>query len=259
MSTFVVIAFYKFVTLEHYEDLKEPLLKAMNQHAIKGTFILAHEGINTTFAGNESSVLAFVAELESLIPELKGISFRKTYHDTNPFSKAKVKLRKEIVTMGVLDVRPQEMTGMHVSPEEWNTLLASPDVVLVDTRNDYECVLGTFKGALNPKTDNFREFPEYVKEKLLDKKDKKIAMFCTGGVRCEKSTAYLLSLGFKNVYQLEGGILAYLERIAKEEQVWEGDCFVFDDRVALDAHLDGLAEGTLDKEWKNQYLEKKNG
>ena len=159
--------------------------------------------------------------------------FKETFDDTMPFEKAKVKFRKEIVTLGVADIDPLKYSGIRVSPEEWNQLISSPEVLLIDTRNTYEVELGTFKNAIDPKTENFRDFPEFVTNHLLDKKDKKIAMCCTGGIRCEKSTAYLKKLGFEHVYQLEGGILNYFDKIPAEHSLWEGGCFVFDERIAI--------------------------
>jgi UPF0176 protein len=233
---YTVCALYKFVLLENYQTLKAPLLKEMLRLGIRGTLLLAKEGINGTIAGKASSIkklfhwLAQTAGLEE-------IDNKESYTDTMPFKRTKVKLKKEIVTLGVPDISPTECVGQYVDPKEWNALISSPDVVLVDTRNDYEVDIGTFKNALNPKTETFRDFPKYVDDALKNDKDKKIAMFCTGGIRCEKSTALLLKKGFKEVYHLKGGILKYIEEIPKEESLWEGECFVFDDRVAVDHAL----------------------
>ena len=213
--------------------MKEPLLSAMKEHNLLGTILLASEGINGSFAGEPEDV-HFLYEFLRIDPRFSDLSFRERYDDLMPFEKAKVKFRKEIVTLGVPGIDPLENTGTRVLPEEWNNLISDPNVILIDTRNDYEVELGTFKYAINPKTENFRDFPEYVKTNLLDKKDKKIAMCCTGGIRCEKSTSYLKSLGFENVYQLEGGILNYMETIPAEQSLWEGSCFVFDERIAID-------------------------
>ncbi|MGQ3890923.1 oxygen-dependent tRNA uridine(34) hydroxylase TrhO [Legionella sp. CNM-4043-24] len=251
MNTYVIAAFYRFTPISDYEDLKQPLLTLMKEQNIKGTIILASEGVNGTFCGERAAVEALYAFMRA-IPGLADLFFRETFDSVNPFEKAKVKLRKEIVTMGVASIDPLAQTGTHVDPEEWNTLISDPDVVLVDTRNDYEFKLGTFEGAINPLTDNFRDFPEYVKTQLLDKKDKKIAMFCTGGIRCEKSTAYLMQLGFDKVYQLNGGILNYMASIPQEKSRWQGSCFVFDERVALDHSLKSLEKGSIDTEWKNK-------
>ena len=233
MKKYIIASFYKFVPLHDYENMKVPLLTIMREHNILGTIILADEGINGGFAGTPDDVL-FLYEYLRIDPRLSDLNFKETYDDLMPFDKAKVKFRKEIVTLGVAGVNPLKCTGTRVLPAEWNTLLNDPALVLIDTRNDYEVELGTFKNAINPNTENFRDFPEYVKNNLLDKKDKKIAMFCTGGIRCEKSTSYLLSLGFQDVYQLEGGILNYLDSIPTENSLWEGRCFVFDERIAID-------------------------
>ncbi len=232
MKEYIIAAFYKFVPLHNHEEMKVPLLAAMQEHRIWGTIILAQEGINGGFAGKPDDVASLYAYLR-LDPRLSDLCFKETYNDLMPFEKAKVKFRKEIVTLGIEGVNPLESTGQRVSPEEWNNLISDPDVLVVDTRNTYEVELGTFKNAINPNTENFRDFPEYVKNNLMDKKNKKIAMFCTGGIRCEKSTAYLKNLGFSDVYQLEGGILNYLESTPDKNSLWEGTCFVFDERIAI--------------------------
>ena len=255
MNSYVIATFYKFAPLNSYELMREPLLKIMRDNNVKGTIILASEGVNGSFCGKKEELLPLINHLRDY-PNLHDLVFKETYDEFNPFDKAKVKLRKEIVTLGVVDVNPNEVTGEHLNPEEWNELIADPDVVIVDTRNDYEVKLGTFKRALNPETDNFRDFPAFVEENLLSSKDKKIAMFCTGGIRCEKSTAYLKKLGFNDVYQLNGGILNYLDSIPTEESLWEGSCFVFDDRVALDDKLKSHEKGSIDSEWKNLHRKK---
>jgi UPF0176 protein len=233
MKKYIIASFYKFVPLNDFEDMKVPLLAAMKEYDILGTILLAHEGINGSFAGTPDNVNSLYNYLRRE-PRFADLYFRERQDDLMPFEKAKVKFRKEIVTLGVPGIDPLLSTGTRVSPEEWNNLLADPDVVVIDTRNDYEFELGTFKNALNPNTENFRDFPAYVKNNLLDKKDKKVAMFCTGGIRCEKSTAYLKQLGFNDVYQLDGGILNYLDSIPTEQSLWEGRCFVFDERIAID-------------------------
>ena len=233
MKKYVIASFYKFVPLHDYENMKVPLLNAMREHALLGTIILAHEGINGSFAGHPDDVL-FLYEYFRIDPRFADLSFTERYDDLMPFDKAKVKFRKEIVTLGVAEIDPLKCTGTRVSPTEWNALIADPAVLVIDTRNDYEVELGTFKRAISPNTENFRDFPDYVKANLLDKKDKKIAMFCTGGIRCEKSTSYLKHLGFEDVYQLDGGILNYLESVPSEESLWEGSCFVFDERIAIE-------------------------
>lgn len=236
MKKMVITAFYKFVSLEDFETLREPFLAKMHEFNIKGTIILASEGINGSFAGNRVSMDLFYSFIQQ-DARLADLNFKETFDEENPFEKAKVKLRNEIVTMGIGQINPLTSAGTYLKPDEWNELIQDPDVVLIDTRNDYEFELGTFKNAVNPHTENFRDFPEYVHTHLLDKKDKKIAMFCTGGIRCEKSTAYLKDLGFEKVYHLQDGILNYLEKMPKDSSLWEGQCFVFDNRVAVDEQL----------------------
>ena len=232
MKKYTIASFYKFIPLTDYEAMKDPILSAMKENNILGTIILAHEGINGSFAGYHEDVL-FLYEFLKIDPRLSDLYFRERTDDLMPFDKAKVKFRKEIVTLGINDLDPLTSTGVHVSPNEWNELISDPEVLTIDTRNDYEVEFGTFKNAINPNTENFRDFPEFVNNNLIDKKDKKIAMFCTGGIRCEKSTSYLLSLGFKNVYQLNGGILNYLDVVPENESLWQGKCFVFDERIAI--------------------------
>jgi UPF0176 protein len=236
MKKFVIAAFYKFVSLEDYETLREPMLIQMHEHDIKGTIILASEGINGSFAGTRESINGFYQVIRE-DKRLSDIEFKETFDEENPFDKSKVKLRNEIVTMGIKHVDPLKLAGTYLNPEEWNELIQDPETVIIDTRNDYEYDLGTFKNAINPHTENFRNFPDYVQKHLLDKKEKKIAMFCTGGIRCEKSTAYLKDLGFSKVYHLHHGILNYIEKMSQEKSLWEGQCFVFDNRVAVDEHL----------------------
>lgn len=255
MKPYIIVTFYKFIPLDLYESMKEPLLSCMKKNQVTGTMILASEGINGSFCGTREEITPLIDFMHSY-PQIADLAFRESYHESNPFKKAKVKLRKEIVTMGVANIDPNHLPGTHLNAEEWNALINDPEVVLIDTRNDYEFALGTFKAAINPVTENFRDFPEYVEEHLSDKKDKKIAMFCTGGIRCEKSTAYLRTIGFKEVYQLNGGILGYLEAMPEEKSLWEGSCFVFDDRVALDHQLNGYPAGTIDSEWKNNHKKK---
>lgn len=236
MSNVVVCALYKFVTLENFEEIRPSLLEAMEQNAIRGTLLLAREGINGTVAGRREGIDALLFWLNNQ-PGLENISYKESYDENMPFYRTKVKLKKEIVTMGVEGIDPNKVVGTYVKPKDWNALISDPDVVLIDTRNDYEVQIGTFKNAVNPKTDTFREFPDYVKTNLNPEKQKKVAMFCTGGIRCEKSTAYLKEQGFEEVYHLEGGILKYLEEVPKEETMWEGECFVFDNRVSVDHDL----------------------
>ncbi|HIG0327347.1 TPA: rhodanese-related sulfurtransferase [Legionella pneumophila] len=237
MKDIIIASFYKFIPLNDFESLRDPILTKMHETGIKGTIILAHEGVNGGFAGSREQMTVFYHYLRS-DSRFADLHFKETYDSKNPFDKAKVKLRKEIVTMGVQKVDPSYNAGTYLNPEEWHQFIQDPDVILLDTRNDYEYELGTFKNAINPDIENFREFPDYVQRNLIDKKDKKIAMFCTGGIRCEKTTAYMKELGFQHVYQLHDGILNYLESIPENESLWEGKCFVFDDRVAVDQKLD---------------------
>lgn len=237
MSQITVCALYKFVRLENFENLKPSLVATMEENEVKGTLLLAEEGINGTIAGPQAgidNVLNFLEQDSRLSP----LSFKVSYNTENPFQRTKVKLKKEIVTMGVEGIDPTLTVGTYVKPKDWNALISDPDVLLVDTRNDYEVEIGTFKNAINPDTETFREFPEYVAKNLDKNKHKKVAMFCTGGIRCEKSTAYLKEQGFEEVYHLEGGVLKYLEEVPQEETMWEGECFVFDSRVAVNHNLE---------------------
>lgn len=236
MATYVVSALYKFVTLTDFENIRAPLLQWMKENDVFGTLLLAHEGINGTVAGSASAIDGLYQWL-ARYPALTRISHKESYTDKRPFHRTKVKLKKEIVTLGVEGVDPTQVVGTYVKPQAWNQLIASDDVLVIDTRNDYEVKIGAFKRAINPNTSSFREFPDFVKNHLESQKDKKIAMYCTGGIRCEKSTAYLKQLGFKDVYHLEGGILKYLEDVPAAESLWEGECFVFDDRVAVNHDL----------------------
>ena len=237
MSQVVVCALYKFVDLPHFESLRQPLLDVMEINGIRGTLLLAKEGINGTVAGSQTAIDYLRVWLDAQ-EGLANIDCKFSYHDAMPFNRSKVKLKKEIVTMGVEGIDPRRVVGTYVQPKDWNALIADPEVIVVDTRNDYEFEIGTFKRALNPNTESFREFPQYVKDNLDPKQHKKVAMFCTGGIRCEKSTAYLKEQGFEEVYHLQGGILKYLEEVPESESLWEGECFVFDERVAVNHQLE---------------------
>ena len=236
MTQYIVCAMYKFVALENYEAMRQPLLEKMEEQGIKGTLLLASEGINGTVSGPREGIDNLLAYLNS-DPRINPISYKESLHDEQPFYRTKVKLKKEIVTMGVEGIDPRHTVGTYVKPKDWNDLISDPDVLVIDTRNDYEIEIGTFKHAVDPKTKTFREFPDYVKGNMDPEKHKKVAMFCTGGIRCEKSTAYLKEQGFDEVYHLEGGILQYLQDVPAEESLWEGDCFVFDNRVAVNHDL----------------------
>lgn len=233
---FVVMALYKFTPFADYQECREGILAAMNEHQVKGSLLIAEEGINGTVAAERPAIESLKEYLNN-IPSLSGFSYKESFCKEQPFNRSKVKLKKEIVTMGVPKIDPLKVVGSYVKPEDWNALISDPDVVLVDTRNDYEVELGTFKGALDPNTSSFREFPEYVAKTLDPDKHKKVAMFCTGGIRCEKSTAYMKEQGFEEVYHLEGGILKYLEEVEEQNSMWEGECFVFDGRVSVDHQL----------------------
>lgn len=232
----VVMALYKFVPWPDFEQWRDKIKQVMEAQQVFGSLLIASEGINGTVAGSREGVDALKASLNS-IPALQDFGYKESFCEEQPFNRRKVKLKKEIVTLGVEGVDPLEVVGSYVKPNEWNALISDPEVVLVDTRNDYEVEVGTFKGALNPDTESFREFPEYVAKNLDPAKHKKVAMYCTGGIRCEKSTAYLKSQGFESVYHLEGGILKYLEEVDEAESMWEGECFVFDNRVTVDHQL----------------------
>jgi len=236
MPQIVVCAMYKFVTLENFHALRQPLHDVMEDNQVRGTLLLAGEGINGTVAGSRQSVDTLLDWLRS-DSRLNDIDCKESYTDRMPFNRAKVKLKKEIVTMGVEGIDPKRVVGTYVSPKDWNKLISDPDVILVDTRNDYEYKVGTFKNAINPNTVSFREFPRYVQDNLNPEQHKKVAMFCTGGIRCEKSTAFLKKQGFAEVYHLKGGILKYLEEVPPQETLWEGECFVFDERVTVNHQL----------------------
>ncbi|MFT7687394.1 MAG: UPF0176 protein [Candidatus Azotimanducaceae bacterium] len=233
----VVCALYHFANFPDFELSKAPLLNLMETQNLRGTLLLAKEGINGTVAGTESAINKLI-DLIKADERFADLSWKFSYHTDVPFYRAKVKLKKEIVTMGVENIDPRKIVGTYVKPKDWNALIENPDVVVIDTRNEYEVEVGTFKNAINPKTTSFREFPEYVKSALDPAVTKSVAMYCTGGIRCEKSTAYLKELGFENVFHLEGGILKYLEEVPEEESLWQGECFVFDNRVTVNHQLE---------------------
>ncbi len=232
----VVAALYKFVSFPDPEDIIEQVRQWAAACEIRGTLLIATEGINGTVAGTRDGIDRMLAHLRSL-PGLDGLEHKESFVDKQPFFRMKVKRKKEIVTLGVDGVDPSREVGRYVRPQDWNALISEPDVVLVDTRNDYEVDIGTFEGALNPQTASFREFPDWVKANLDPAKHKRVAMFCTGGIRCEKSTALLLKAGFEEVYHLQGGILKYFEETPAEDSKWRGECFVFDNRVAVNHQL----------------------
>jgi UPF0176 protein len=237
MSDVVVAALYKFVALEDFHELREPLLDACLAAGARGTLLLAHEGINGTIAASRQGIDEVLAYLRS-DPRLQDLEHKESLDDHMPFYRMKVKLKKEIVTMGIAGIDPNQRVGTYVRPTDWNELLSDPEVLLLDTRNDYEVGIGSFRGALDPETTTFREFPAYVRKHLDPGQHKKVAMFCTGGIRCEKASAFMLQEGFQEVYHLQGGILKYLEEVPQEESLWEGECFVFDNRVAVNHRLE---------------------
>ena len=237
INNIVVAALYKFTPFADFEQFREPILNTMLDNDVKGTLLIANEGINGTISGTRDGIDNVLNHLRS-IEAIGEFVFKESYTDSQPFYRTKVKLKKEIVTMGVEGIDPLQSVGRYVKPQEWNALISDPEVVLIDTRNDYEVQIGTFENAINPETETFREFPEYVAKTLDPSKHKKVAMFCTGGIRCEKSTAYMREQGFEEVYHLEGGILKYLEEVPAEESMWKGDCFVFDNRVSVNHNLE---------------------
>jgi len=236
-QTYVVYALYKFVTLDDYEEIRLPLRDLMLSLEVRGTILLANEGINGTISGERKNMDTVINWLRS-DERLSDLEYKESEHSEQPFHRTKVKLKKEIVTMGHDDIDPNLVVGTYVEAKDWNNIISDPDVVVIDTRNDYEYEIGTFNKAINPETETFREFPEYVEQNYDPKQHKKVAMFCTGGIRCEKASSYMKQQGFDEVYHLKGGILKYLEEVPKEESLWEGECFVFDDRVAVNHDLD---------------------
>ena len=237
MTNIVVAAMYRFVRLDDYQALRQPLLETMQKLDVRGTLLLASEGLNGTVSGTRPAIDSLLDWLRK-DPRFADIEVKESWLEEHPFYRTKVKLKKEIVTMGVDGIDPNKSVGTYVKPEDWNALIDDPNTILIDTRNEYEYQIGSFKNAINPHTDTFREFPAYVEQNLLNHKDKNIAMFCTGGIRCEKSTALLKGMGFDNVFHLRGGILKYLEDIPQEASMWEGECFVFDNRVAVNHDLE---------------------
>jgi UPF0176 protein len=237
MPQIVVCALYKFVTLENYQALRQPIHNVMEKNHVRGTLLLANEGINGTIAGSRHAIDTVITWLKS-DSRLAELECKESITGVMPFNRTKVKLKKEIVTMGIEGIDPKQVVGTYVNAQDWNSLIDDPEVLVIDTRNDYEFQVGTFKNAINPNTQSFREFPQYVKENLDSDKHKKVAMFCTGGIRCEKSTAFLKQQGFDEVYHLKGGILKYLEEMPIESTLWEGECFVFDERVTVNHHLE---------------------
>ncbi|MFA6154532.1 rhodanese-related sulfurtransferase [Mesorhizobium sp.] len=234
-----VAALYRFARLDAFEALRAPLAAFCCGRGIKGTLLLAREGINGTVAGAVDDIAALISHIEA-IDGLANLEVKYSSAAEMPFHRMKVRLKREIVTMGVETIDPMTGAGAYVAPADWNALISSPDTIVIDTRNAYEVSIGTFKGAVDPATASFREFPAWVEAHREQLQGRKVAMFCTGGIRCEKATAYVRSLGFEDVFHLKGGILRYLEEVPAGQSLWEGECFVFDERVSV-SH--GLAEG----------------
>ncbi len=238
-----VAALYRFTSFPDPEALRAPLLAACEAHGIKGTLLLAHEGINGTIAGSDNALASVLGHIRAL-PGCGDLDVKYSAASEMPFHRMKVRVKREIVTMGEPDIDPTLSAGHYVDPHDWNALIADPDTVLIDTRNDYEVAVGTFQGAVDPQTPSFRDFPAWFRahrEELLEGK-KKVAMFCTGGIRCEKSTSFLRAEGIDEVYHLKGGILKYLENVPESQSLWQGECFVFDERVTV---RHGLEQGTF--------------
>ncbi|MDA9131142.1 rhodanese-related sulfurtransferase [Gammaproteobacteria bacterium] len=239
-NLFQVASFYKFTALSNLEDIQKIFYQFLLDHKIKGTILLATEGINGTVAGSKIAIEAFKKFLKKQ-NLLSPSDFKVSISETDPFPRLKVKIKDEIVSIGNELANPKEIVGEYVQPKDWNNLISQEDVLVLDTRNTYEHSIGTFKNSIQPETINFREFPEWVEQLESSKnhnKDQKIAMFCTGGIRCEKASSLLKARGFQNVHHLKGGILSYMDQIDESESLWEGECFVFDDRVALNHKLE---------------------
>lgn len=232
MSSVVIVAFYKFVELPDYRERQRPLRELCQQQQVKGSILLAAEGINGTIAGTRQGVETVLAFLRQDAPFID-LTHKESLADFMPFTRMKVRLKREIVNLGLPEITPRKQVGQYVPSDEWNALISDPDVLLIDTRNDFEVALGTFEGAINPKIISFNQFPDFVNQHLDPSQHKKIAMFCTGGIRCEKATAYMLDQGFAEVFHLKDGILKYLEDTPEEESLWQGGCFVFDGRITV--------------------------
>jgi len=238
-GSFLVAALYHFATVPDHAALRDPLQALCDENGVKGTLLLAREGINGTIAGPDAGIRNVLAFLRSR-PEFAALEHKESRASKMPFLRMKVRLKKEIVTMGVEDIDPNKIVGTYLNPREWNELITDPDTILIDTRNDYETAIGIFKGAVDPDIKTFREFPDWVRNNPGLHNKPKIAMYCTGGIRCEKATAFMKQEGFDEVYHLKGGILKYLEEMPEDESLWEGACFVFDERVSI---THGLKEG----------------
>ena len=234
---YTIVTFYRFVLLSQFESLQESLRSFCQAKGIKGTILLAKEGINGTVAGSQQAIDELVKHVNEL-PHLKEITPTFSQSEVMPFKRMKVKLKREIVTMGLKSVDPLKEVGTYVDPRDWNKLISSPDTVVIDTRNDYETSMGIFKGAVNPNIKTFQDFPNWLKENRQSMAKKKVAMYCTGGIRCEKATSFAREIGLEEVYHLQGGILQYLMQVPQSESLWSGDCFVFDERVSVGENLE---------------------
>lgn len=234
---FVIAAFYQFANFPEFESWRQPLRSFGEKHQVRGSVLVASEGINGTIAGPREGVDAFLDYIRQ-DERFASMQHKESFADKQPFGRMRVRPKPEIVKLGIPTIDPTQEVGQYIEPKEWNAIISDPEVVVIDTRNDFEVQVGSFKGALNPKTDAFNHLPEFVETQLDPTKHKKVAMFCTGGIRCEKATAYLLQQGFENVYHLKGGILNYLKEVPETESLWEGNCFVFDDRVTVNHQLE---------------------
>ncbi|MGG6266996.1 rhodanese-related sulfurtransferase [Leptolyngbya sp. AN03gr2] len=238
----LVATFYKFVSLPDFAELRSPILELCQAQNLCGTILLAQEGINGTLAGAKDAIDTLLNYLQQ-DSRFADLTVKEAETESQMFDRMKVKLKKEIVTLGCPEVNPTQQVGTYVKPQEWNELISDPEVTVIDVRNQFEVSIGSFKGAIDPKTASFRQFPDYVHSELDPTQHKKVAMFCTGGIRCEKASSYLLAQGFEEVYHLEGGILKYLEEVPSNESLWQGECFVFDQRVAV---THGLNDGSYE-------------
>ena len=239
--TITVSAFYKFVAIDEPRSLRDALFAAMSSRGLKGTILVAHEGINGTISGTHSHIASFLEMLRA-DPRFADLVTKDATVGKHPFQRLKVKLKPEIISIRAPEADPSKQVGTHVDPCDWNALISDPDVVVIDTRNTYEVAEGTFQGAVDPRIEHFTQWPEFVRTELGDVRGKKIAMFCTGGIRCEKASSYMLAHGFAEVYQLRGGILNYLAKVPADESLWRGKCYVFDERRSVDKSDAGTGE-----------------
>jgi UPF0176 protein len=242
-AAITVAAFYRFARIEDPSDLRQRLRAFAEREGLRGTIIVAGEGVNGTVAGSRAALDGLFALIRAE-PGLEDVDIKFSAATGMPFHRMKVRLKKEIVTMGIADLDADREAGVHVAPADWNALVSDPDVVLVDTRNRYETAIGTFRNAVDPGTDSFRQFPEWAERNLDTLRGRRVAMFCTGGIRCEKASAYLKRVGVEEVFHLKGGILKYLEEVPENDSLWDGECFVFDERVGVGHGLEH-GEATL--------------